>query len=89
MNVRANEAARVSYATLVADTVFPDGSVLVELAHEATGGPGYAMRKQGGRWSYVALNAQGGVVANGALALCAGCHAQAPADQVFGLPQAP
>ena len=89
MDVRANDAARTSYAALVPDTVFPDGSVLLEQAHGALGGPGYAMRKQSGQWSYLELSARGAVVASGALALCAGCHAQARSDGVFGLPHPP
>ncbi|MEO7036517.1 MAG: hypothetical protein ABI548_21410 [Polyangiaceae bacterium] len=90
VDVRANELARPGYAALVADTVFPDGSVLLEQAHSRTnGGLGYAMRKQDQRWSFVQLDARGGVLESGALALCAGCHAQAPADQVFGLPRDP
>ncbi|MEP7049971.1 MAG: hypothetical protein ABJB12_06440 [Pseudomonadota bacterium] len=89
VDVRANEVARQSYAALVTDSVFPEGSVLLEQAHSASGGGlGYAMRKSSGRWSFIQLDARGGVLASGALALCAGCHAQAPADHVFGLPRA-
>ena len=90
VDVRANDLARPAYAALVADSVFPDGSVLLEQPHSsAKGGFSYAMRKQAMRWSFVQLDATGGVLASGALALCAGCHAQAPADQVFGLPHEP
>lgn len=85
--VRVNDAARSSYANLVTDTVFPDGSVLVELSQGV--GHSYAMRKTGGAWSYFELGAKGGLLASGALKLCAGCHAQAPADQVFGPPRTP
>jgi hypothetical protein len=45
------------------------------------------MRKAGGSWSFFELDAHGGVLASGPLSLCAGCHAQAPADYVFGLPR--
>jgi hypothetical protein len=62
----------------------------LEQAHpSANGGFGYAMRKAGTEWTFVRLSAQGGVLESGALALCAGCHAQAPADHVFGLPRDP
>ena len=88
VDVRVNPAGRPLYAALVTDTVFPDGSVLLELSH-SLGGHGYAMRKANGAWSYFELDAKGGVLASGALSLCAGCHAQAPADHVFGLPRAP
>jgi hypothetical protein len=47
------------------------------------------MRKEAGQWSYFQLDAQGGVLASGALSLCAGCHVQAPADRVFGPPRLP
>ncbi|MEO8904261.1 MAG: hypothetical protein ABI488_18020 [Polyangiaceae bacterium] len=90
VDVRANELARPGYAAPVTDTVFPDGSVLLEQGHSgASPGFSYAMRKQGQRWSFVQLDARGAVLASGALALCAGCHAQAPADQVFGPPRDP
>ncbi len=88
VDVRVNELARASYAALVTDTVLPDGSVLAELSHSASGN-GYVMRKSAGVWSYFELDAQGAVLASGALALCAGCHAQAPADHVFGSPRPP
>ena len=88
VDVRANELARPSYAALVTDTVFPDGSVLLEQAHSSsTSGFSYAMRKEAGQWGFFQLDAHGGVLASGTLTLCAGCHAQAPADHVFGLPR--
>lgn len=85
VDVRLNALAAASYRDLVADTVFPDGAAFAELPHGATG-QGYAMRKTGGKWSYFELDAQGRILAAGALALCSGCHAQAPADSVFALP---
>jgi hypothetical protein len=87
VEIRVNDAARVSYTGLVADTVFPDGSLLVELSRGI--GHGYVMSKASGAWSFIELDSKGGVLASGALALCAGCHAQAPADHVFGPPRAP
>jgi hypothetical protein len=90
VDVRTNDLARPSYAALVTDTVFPDGSVLLEQAHAiASGGFGYAMRKESGHWTFLQLDARGAVLASGTLALCVGCHAQAPADHVFGLPREP
>jgi len=90
VDVRVNDIARSTYGALVSDTVFPDGSVLVELPHAGTGsGASYAMRKEGGHWSYFQLDWRGGVLATGVLSLCAGCHAQAPADRVFGPPREP
>jgi hypothetical protein len=87
VEVRVNDAAQASYAGLVTDTVFPNGSVLVELSRGI--GHGYAMLKTNGVWSFFELDSKGGMLANGAPTLCAGCHAQAPADHVFGPPRAP
>jgi len=86
VDVRVSPESRATYSALVADSIFPDGSVLAELSH-AGGGRGYGMRKAGGSWSFFELDEAGGVIASGALALCVGCHAQAPADDVFGLPR--
>jgi hypothetical protein len=87
VEVRVSEPARASYAALVTDTVFPEGAVLVELTRGT--GHSYAMRKTGGTWSYIELDARGAVLANGSLPLCIACHAQAPADRVFGPPRGP
>jgi hypothetical protein len=90
VDVHANDAARAVYGALVTDSLFPDGSVLAELPRASAGsGLGYAMRKEAGQWSYVQLDSHGGALASGALSLCAGCHAQAPADCVFGPPRLP
>ncbi|HEY1533818.1 MAG TPA: hypothetical protein VGF76_07355 [Polyangiaceae bacterium] len=90
VDVRVNDLARSAYGALVTDTVFPDGSLLTELPHAVTGsGLGYAMRKESGQWRYFQLDRRGSVLASGALSLCAGCHAQAATDRVFGLPRQP
>jgi len=86
VDVRVSPESRATYSALVADSVFADGSVLAELSHGGDG-RGYGMRKVGGSWSFFELDANGGVTAAGPLALCAGCHAQALADSVFGLPR--
>jgi len=90
VDVHVNDIARPAYGALVADTVFPDGSVLAELPHSVTShGLSYAMRKDGSHWSYFQLDWHGRVLAAGALSLCVGCHTQAPADRVFGPPRQP
>jgi hypothetical protein len=88
VEMRVNDVARAQYAALVTDTVFPDGSLLAELSHDASGN-GYVMRKTAGAWSYFELDSQGSVLASGTPELCTGCHRQASADCVFGLPRAP
>jgi hypothetical protein len=86
VDVRVNPTAAASYAALVTDTVFPEGSILAELPHGSTG-RGYVMEKSQGRWSYRELDARGSVLSSGPLALCEGCHAEAPGDRAFGLPR--
>jgi len=87
VEVRANELARASYASLVSDTVFPNGSVLVELPQG--NGHGYAMQKAKGAWAYFELDSKGRALESGALTFCGSCHAQAPADSVFGSARVP
>lgn len=88
VDVRVNELAHPRYSSLVTDSVFPDGSVLAELSHNASGN-GYVMRKSAGSWSYLELDPRGAVLASGVLPLCVGCHEQAPSDHAFGVPRAP
>jgi len=86
VDVHVNPESRELYQALVPDSVFPDGSVLAELPR-GPDGRGYGMRKVDGAWRFFELNGDGGLISSGALSLCAGCHAQAPADGVFGLPR--
>lgn len=88
VEVRANDAARGLYPQLVPDSVFPEGALLAELSHDATGN-GFVMRKQAGNWSYFELDSRGALQESGGSAWCAGCHVQAPSDHVFGPPRAP
>lgn len=88
VDVRANDLARAPYTALVPDTVFPDGSVLAELSHDGAG-QSFVMRKVAGSWSYYELDSRGALLAGGASAWCAGCHAQAASDHVFGPPRGP
>jgi len=88
--VHTNPEARDTYMGLVQDSVLPDGSV-VALFHEsadgATRGPVYVMEKAAGRWHYLVLDAEGHEEPTAKLDTCAGCHADATADQLFGLPR--
>jgi hypothetical protein len=86
VDVHVNPESRELYRALVPDSLFPDGSVLAELPH-GSDGRGYGMRKVDGAWRFFELNGGGGLISSGALGLCVGCHAQAPADGVFGLPR--
>ena len=57
-------------------------------SHTGTGN-GFVMRKDAGHWSYFELDSRGALLFSGEPPLCVGCHAQAPADRVFGLPRTP
>jgi len=87
VEVHVSPESRAAYLGLVPDTVLPEGTLLAELPAHAGSGPGYAMRKTREAWIFFELDAQGALLASGPLPLCIGCHAQAPADGVFGLPR--
>jgi hypothetical protein len=73
----------------------PSGTVLVmeEFVHgKNDGGPMLMMEKEaagfapaGGDWRYVVVD--GTVVSDSGLDLCASCHAEAPHDHVFAMPE--
>jgi hypothetical protein len=91
---RMNKDAAAAYAHLVSSMRFPGGSLLVQTHRDAsTNGPIFAMVKHdagyfpdGADWEFVVTDSQGWIEDRGALALCARCHAEAPADGVFPLP---
>jgi hypothetical protein len=87
--VRVTHAARQAYSRLVTDTVLPDGSVVAMIHQGGAGtvlGPVYVMEKVEGSWRYLAL-ASDGVPIPFDEGGCAGCHAIAPADHLFGPPR--
>jgi hypothetical protein len=93
--ISANPTAAETFAVLSPSSRFPTGSVLVKAHLEADGAPGpiFAMVKRdagyfprGGDWEFVVTDRDGWVEDRGPLASCARCHAEAPADWVFGLP---
>jgi hypothetical protein len=88
--VRVSPNARDAYQALVADSSAPDGT-LVAAFHEGgpdapAGGPVYVMQKSEGAWSYLVLDAEGGIVEQNP-AGCDGCHSGAVADRLFGPPR--
>ncbi|HWA73167.1 MAG TPA: hypothetical protein VG937_12550 [Polyangiaceae bacterium] len=88
--IRVNPEASEAYRTLVADTAFADGTLLVEFLGDAkTGknGPILALERRAGTWTFWQLDAEGRLQEKGYLPFCAGCHAGAPAAPVFGLPR--
>jgi len=72
---------------------FPVGALIVQSLGPDPDGPAnlfYAMEKRepgffplGGDWQYSVVSASGALEAQGKLALCARCHAEAPRDHLF------
>lgn len=72
---------------------FPVGALVVEGLGPDPDGPAnlfYVMEKRelgffplGGDWQYSVVSASGALEAQGKLALCARCHAEAPRDHLF------
>jgi hypothetical protein len=89
-SVRVNPEAREQYRNLVADSLLPAATVIAELVldSEARIQQILAMEKQAsGDWEFLMLTADGRARARGALSSCTRCHAEAPADSLFGPPR--
>jgi hypothetical protein len=88
--VRVSPEARDAYLTLVTDSRVPDGTVVAafhqQSALQAPLGPIYVMVKSRDAWSYLVLDATGGIIEKEPKG-CAGCHAAAVADHLFGPPR--
>jgi hypothetical protein len=87
--IQVNPEALETYRTLVVDTKFPPGTVLVERLRDArTGRLGAILALERGPtaddWRYWALDSQGQLEPDVSLELCAACHAGALAAPVFG-----
>jgi len=81
--------ARERYAALLPVTTLPEGAVVTAFhQHVDTGKPGpiYVMEKRPSAWFFQALDADGRPVEH-TVELCQRCHAEAPADSLFGLPK--
>ena len=88
--VRVSPAALAAYRQLTLGAKLEAGTTLVMLHRSrATGKPGpiHVMRRDEQRWEYWLLQPTGAIDTHGELPLCARCHADAPADSVFGPPQ--
>ncbi len=89
--VRVSPAARDAYEQLVRSTVLPVDTIVAEYLAD----PGsdrtravYVMQKTTAeRWRFLVITPTGLVDERAPTALCARCHAEAPADQLFGLPR--
>lgn len=94
--VRVSPEARDSYAHLVRDSALPDDSVVALFHLEADQRPRqvYVMQKIAGAWHFLVLDPHGVVLTPAgstgqATQACPGCHADAVADSLFGVPRQP
>jgi hypothetical protein len=83
--VWANDAARPAWD---GGGAMPEGAMLLEEAIERTpkgdrAAGVLAMRKVGGVWEFLVIDAGGRVVDGAQEAACAACHREAPVDSVF------
>lgn len=87
--IRANEAARATYASIGPGVTLPAGAVVAELlvGKDGTPGPILAMEKGADGWVFVEAQADGTLVRKGALSPCVECHTHvASQDSLFGVP---
>lgn len=81
--------AREAYRTLTSSTVLPRGAILAERLDEPGSGRPvafYAMQKaEDGRWRYLVVGPSG-ELQPGSTELCQRCHAEAPGDELYGVP---
>ena len=88
VDVRVAPAFCDEYRRLTAGQTLPVGTIIAAFhRRRVTGEAGsiYAMSKRdSGAWDYVVAEPDGAIIARGDLPLCARCHAEAPADSVFG-----
>jgi hypothetical protein len=91
MEVRVSPSAVEDYRALTAGKQWVPGTSLVAFHLRRQDGAAasiYAMTKlPDGRWEYVVAAPDGTLEARGALPLCTRCHADAPADSLFGAPR--
>lgn len=86
--LKANPIAAEPYSQLVAGRALPAGSLLVQELREADSddvGPLYVMEKKAQGWRFLVVSRDGWIQPE-RTDLCARCHADAPVDSVFGLP---
>ncbi|HEX2878147.1 MAG TPA: hypothetical protein VHO25_01295 [Polyangiaceae bacterium] len=84
--VRVSPSALQQYQSLVAGSVLPGGTTVVQSHRDKTGrgGPIYVMEKLSTGWTFSELDEKGRFLRQGNLVDCARCHAEAVADSLFG-----
>jgi hypothetical protein len=87
--VRVAPPGLAAYRSLTPGLRLPAGTIIAAFhRNRVTGAAGsvYAMQKHpDGAWEYVVIAPDGAIEARGTVPLCARCHAEAPADSVFGV----
>ena len=89
IEVRVSPDSRSLYAELLPGTIFPEGTLIAAFHHDPArgrAGPIYVMEKARSGWQRSVVDPDGARRADAELHLCGRCHAEAVADQVFGLP---
>lgn len=89
VEVRVTPAALPAYRALVPGRTLPVGTEIAAFHRSVDGGaPGstYVMQKRAEGWAFFATDAAGRVLVGEGVRLCAGCHAEARADSLFGVP---
>jgi hypothetical protein len=82
--------AEAQYRSLVTDSEFADGTLIVEWLEDTRGPQSrrvLALERRDGAWHYWELDANGRGAELGPSSSCQQCHAAAPAPPVFGLPR--
>jgi hypothetical protein len=93
VEVRISPGSVEAYRGLVAGAEFAIGTTAAAFHRSPDGAAGsvYAMTKlpsaTGGQWEFIVTEPDGTLLARGSLSLCAGCHDDAPADHLFGVPR--
>lgn len=90
MEIRVSPESREGYLGLRPGISLSDGTVVAAVHRDvdtSRPGPIYVMEKRAGAWAFQVLGADGRPAEHGPLTLCARCHAEAPADMLFGLPR--
>ena len=88
--VRVTPDSLTAYQNLTAGTKMAEGTVIVQFQQDpqqGVGGPVFVMSKVSqADWEFMVVDPEGWIHDRGEIPLCARCHAEAVADELFGLP---
>jgi hypothetical protein len=89
LDVRVSPESRDAYLALLPGSTIAAGTIVAAFHRDPRrggAGPVYVMEKGPSGWAFRALDAEGRPSEHG-VDLCRRCHAEAPADSLFGLPK--